>query len=125
MGARNAIDRYLVLRAGIVSHRPQSFRRAAGAVSRVFAWADASQPHPAGVVEHGLASVEFHVRLEPRVPTGRLADHQRIAWPKIGGYGACAIRASFALRFQSAQRNTPRNDPIDFRAVDILASPAR
>ena len=33
MGARNAIDRYLVLRAGIVSHRPQSSsasRRTAG-----------------------------------------------------------------------------------------------
>ena len=60
-----------------------------------------------------------------RRPWPGLSDHQRIAWPKIGGYGACAIRASFGLRFQSAQRNTPRNDPIDFRAVHILASPAR
>ena len=58
------------------------------------------------------------------IPGADAAYHPRLtAWPKIGELGACAIRASFILASQSARRNIPRSDPIDFQAGCILASP--
>jgi hypothetical protein len=63
-------------------------RRAAGAVGRVLPLRDdAFQPHPAGVVEHGLTVIEFQMLVVPDAHAGLgqdrrergLAHHKRIA----------------------------------------------